>query len=80
MSVAKVAISIDNKQLKKIDYYIKRKMFKNRSQAFQASIKDTLEKLEHTQLAQECDKLDIAFEQNFADMGLAEDFKTWPQY
>jgi metal-responsive CopG/Arc/MetJ family transcriptional regulator len=80
MSMAKVAISIDNEQLKRIDYYVKKKIFKNRSQAFQLSINQTLDHLEHNRLAQECEKLDVAFEQDIAEMGLDEDFETWPKY
>jgi len=80
MSVAKVAISIDGSQLEKIDHYIKKKVFKNRSQAFQMSIKKTLEKLEEDQLAQECEKLDPVYEQSLAEIGLSEDIKSWPKY
>ncbi|MSP53821.1 MAG: CopG family transcriptional regulator [Gammaproteobacteria bacterium] len=80
MAVAKVAISIDHTQLRKIDSFIKRKIFKNRSQAFQVSIRETLQNLESDQLAQECAKLDVAFEQNLADLGLTEDIKSWPKY
>lgn len=80
MSMAKVAVSIDDKQLKKIDYYVKKRIFKNRSQAFQLSIEQTLEHLEHGRLAQECAKLDVHFEQDMADVGLDEDLKSWPKY
>ena len=80
MSMAKIAVSIDNKQLKKIDFYVKKKIFKNRSQAFQQSISQTLEHLEHDRLAKECAKLDIHFEQEMADIGLDEDLESWPKY
>lgn len=74
MSIAKIAVSIDDKQLKKIDLYVKKHVFKSRSHAFQESIKQTLEHLEHGRLAKECAKLDIAFEQEMADLGLDGDF------
>jgi metal-responsive CopG/Arc/MetJ family transcriptional regulator len=80
MSIAKVAVSIDEKQLKKIDFYVKRHVFKSRSQAFQISISRTLEHLEHDRLAKECAKLDIHFEQEMADIGLDEDLESWPKY
>jgi len=80
MSMAKIAVSIDDKQLKKIDFYVKKKVFKNRSQAFQLSIDQTLEHLEHSRLAQECEKLDVNFEQEMADIGLDEDLEAWPKY
>jgi Arc/MetJ-type ribon-helix-helix transcriptional regulator len=80
MTMAKIAVSIDDKQLKKIDFYVKNKVFKNRSQAFQQSINETLEHLEHGRLAKECAKLDAHFEQEMADLGLDEDMDEWPKY
>jgi metal-responsive CopG/Arc/MetJ family transcriptional regulator len=80
MSTAKIAVSIDNKQLKKIDFYVKKHVFKNRSQAFQISISQTLEQLEHKRLAKECSKLDANFEQEMAEIGLNEDLDAWPEY
>lgn len=80
MSMAKVAVSIDNKQLKRIDYYVKKKVFKNRSQAFQLSINQILKDLEQNRLAEECEKLDVHFEQDMAEIGLDEDFASWPKY
>ena len=80
MSMAKIAVSIDNKQLEKIDFYVKQKIFKNRSQAFQLSIDQALQHLGHNRLAQECAKLDSHFEQEMADIGLSEDLDSWPEY
>lgn len=80
MSMAKIAISIDNLQLKKIDHYVDQKIFKNRSQAFQLSIEQVLQHLEHSRLAAECSKLDVQFEQDLADVGLNEDLESWPKY
>ena len=80
MSIAKIAVTVDEKQLKKIDFYVKKHVFKSRSQAFQISINQTLEKLEHTRLATECEKLNVQDEQELADMGLDEDLASWPEY
>lgn len=80
MSMAKIAVSIDNNQLKKIDFYVKKKVFKNRSQVFQQAIQQTLVHLEHDRLAKECAKLDVHFEQEMADIGLNEDLEGWPKY
>ncbi|EKD70304.1 MAG: hypothetical protein ACD_46C00575G0004 [uncultured bacterium] len=80
MSTAKIAVSIDDKQLKKIDFYVKKHVFKSRSQAFQISIRQTLEQLERGRLARECAKLDIDAEQEMADMGMDEDLEAWPKY
>ena len=59
---------------------MKKKIFKNRSQAFQQSISQVLEQLEHSRLARECAKLDVHFEQEMADADLEEDLKAWPKY
>ena len=80
MSIAKIAVSIDDNQLKKIDFYVKKHVFKSRSQAFQISISQTLEHLEHGRLARECSKLDVDVEQEMANLGLDEDLESWPKY
>lgn len=80
MSMTKIAISIDASQLSKVDFYVKQKLFKNRSQVFQLSINQIIKFLEHDRLAKECAKLDIKYEQEMADEGLAEDFSEWPKY
>lgn len=80
MSLAKIAISVDANQLKKIDFYVERQVFKSRSQAFQVALAETLERLDHSRLARECAKLDISAEQEIADMGLDEDLKSWPKF
>jgi metal-responsive CopG/Arc/MetJ family transcriptional regulator len=73
MSMTKIAVSIDEKQLKKIYSSVKKHVFKNRSQAFQIAIDQTLQQLERDRLAEECSKLDPGFEQEMADIGLGED-------
>lgn len=80
MGTAKIAISIDQQQLKRLDYFIKSKVFKNRSQAIQKAVIVELNRLEHSRLAEECAKLDPTFEKNMAEEGLVEDIKEWPKY
>lgn len=77
---AKVAISIDDDLLKRLDHFVENKTFKNRSQAFQIAVSKILEYMEHTRLARECVKLDSASEQEMAEEGFDEDAKTWPNY
>lgn len=80
VSIAKVAISIDRGQLKKVDLYVKKRIFKNRSQAFQLSISEMLQHIEHNRLAKECEKLDKNFEQDMAELGLDGDLAEWDKY
>jgi metal-responsive CopG/Arc/MetJ family transcriptional regulator len=80
MSVAKIAISIEDSLLEKLDRLVKMRVFPNRSKAIQESVKEKIEKFEKTRLAQECFKLDTVFEQSLADEGLTMDMESWPEY
>lgn len=78
MSTSKVAISIDEGLLKKLDNMVKGKVFRNRSQAIQAAVKEKIERMEHGRLARECMKLDPHFEQAMAEE--SGDLQEWPEY
>lgn len=80
MSSAKIAVTIDQALLARLDQLVEQRRFPNRSHAFQEAIRDKLERLEQTRLARECAKLDPALEQQFADEGLSEDLDQWPEY
>jgi len=80
MRYAKVAISIEESVLKKIDRLVKAKAFESRSQAFQKAVENTLEKVERSQLIRECAKLDKRTERKLADEGLIKDLEEWPDY
>ena len=69
MSIAKIAVSIDASQLKKIDFYVKKQVFKTRSEAFRIPISHTLEELEHDRLARECAQLNVNEEQGIGNNG-----------
>lgn len=79
MSTAKIAISIDEDLLARLDRLVSEKRFANRSRAVQEAVKDKLERLERHRLARECAKLDPHFEQQLADEGLTAD-EQWPEY
>jgi Arc/MetJ-type ribon-helix-helix transcriptional regulator len=80
MSQTKVAISIEEGVLAKVDALVRRKVFSNRSRAIQEAVLEKLERLERTRLAEECAKLDPALEKAMADEGLSEDLDAWPKY
>ncbi len=80
MKYAKVAISIEESVLKKIDRLVKSKTFESRSQAFQKAVENTLEKVERSRLTKECAKLDKRFERKLANEGLSRDLEEWPDY
>lgn len=80
MSTAKIAITIDQITLTKLDRLVKAKMFPSRSKAIQSAVKDKLARLDRSRLARECAKLDPKFEQTLADEGLSEELDLWPNY
>ena len=80
MGRLKVAISLDEHILNRLDHLVKRAVFQNRSQAIQVAVKEKLERLEHSRLAQECAKLDPEFEKSLAEEGLSEELSGWPEY
>lgn len=80
MGAAKVAITIEEELLKRIDRLVAQRTFPNRSRAIQEAVREKLERLERGRLARECGKLDPAFEQKLADEGLAGDLLEWPEF
>ena len=80
MRTAKIAITIDQQLLTRLDQLVKERRFPNRSRAVQEALRDKLDRLERTRLARECAKLDPDQEQQLADEGLAEDLEQWPEY
>jgi len=80
MSSAKIAITIDEELLRRLDRLVEERTFPNRSRALQEALRDKLERLDRSRLARECAKLDPAEERRLAEEGLAEDLKTWPAY
>jgi len=80
MGKSKVAISLDESTLDRLDRLVKKQVFPNRSQAIEEAVAEKLARLERSRLAQECAKLDPAFEKALAEEGLSEDLTEWPEY
>ncbi len=80
MARSKVAISLDESTLKRLDKLVKKQVFPNRSRAIEEAVTEKLARLERSRLAQECAKLDPAFEKALAEEGLSEDLAEWPEY
>jgi metal-responsive CopG/Arc/MetJ family transcriptional regulator len=80
MKKSKIAITVDNKTLERLDGLVADKVFPNRSRAIQEALEDKLERLEKGRLARECAKLDPTYEKALADEGLAADVSEWPEY
>ena len=80
MPRAKVAISLDESTLERLDKLVERAVFSNRSQAIQEAVEEKLARMERSRLAKECAKLDPAFEKALAEEGMSEDAAEWPEY
>jgi metal-responsive CopG/Arc/MetJ family transcriptional regulator len=80
MGSAKVAITIDEDTLQRLDRLVKEHVFPNRSKAIQEAVQDKIKRLEKSRLARECAKLDPSYEQALADEGISEDVNEWPEY
>ncbi len=80
MATSKVAITIEEELLKRLDRAVSQRKFPNRSRAIQDAVREKLDRLDRSRLARESSRLDRAFEQRLADEGLARDVAEWPEY
>jgi metal-responsive CopG/Arc/MetJ family transcriptional regulator len=80
MAKSKVAISLDESTLDRLDKLVEKAAFTSRSQAIQEAVDEKLARLNRTRLARECAKLDPAFEKALAEEGLSKDAEEWPEY
>ena len=80
MTTSKIAITIDDETLKRLDYYVKSERYPSRSRAIQEAVSEKLMRIEKSRLAKECSKLDPEFEQSLADEGLSSELEEWPEY
>ena len=79
-AASKIAITLENKMLKRLDMLVKSKTFPNRSKAIQEAVAEKLNRMEKSRLAQECAKLDPKFEQSLAEEGFVSELEEWPEY
>jgi len=80
MSTAKIAITIEEELLGKLDRLVSSKVFPNRSKAIQEAVQEKLSRLNKSRLARECAKLDPKFEKALAEEGISQDVGEWPEY
>lgn len=80
MARAKVAISLDENTLNRLDRLVRAHQFPSRSQAIQEAVEEKISRLDRSRLARECAKLDPAIEKALAEEGLSDDLAQWPEY
>jgi len=80
MAASKIAITLDDKTLKRLDVLVKSKFFPSRSNAIQQAVAEKLSRIDKSRLALESAKLNPEFEQSLAEEGFASEMEEWPEY
>ncbi len=80
MAQAKVAITLNQHLLARLDQLVRERRFASRSQAIQDAVQEKLERLTQGRLARECAKLDPESEQRLAEEGMSAEVDNWPKY
>lgn len=77
---AKIAISLDEKALTRVDRLVKEGAFPSRSKLIQDAISEKLARVDRRRLTRESAKLDRSFEQALAEESLSFQAREWPEY
>lgn len=80
MSTAKIAISISETMLSRLDELVSEARYPSRSGAIQKAVQDLLDRADATRLARECSKLIPEEEASFAEEGMSSELGSWPEY
>jgi Arc/MetJ-type ribon-helix-helix transcriptional regulator len=80
MAKTKVAVSLDERTIQRLDQLVADAVFPSRSHAIQVAVEEKLARMDQSRLARECAKLDPACEKAFAEEGFSEDVAAWPAY
>jgi len=80
MGRTKIAITLDEHTVVRIDRLVRLKVYPNRSRAIEEAVDDKLRRLDRSRLAQESAKLDPVLEKTMAEEGLSEMLQEWPEY
>jgi len=80
MAKSKIAITLDDGIVGRIDTLVRQREYPSRSQAIEEAVREKLDRLERSRLAREVSRLDAAFERSLAEEGLSRDQVEWPEY
>jgi metal-responsive CopG/Arc/MetJ family transcriptional regulator len=80
MGTAKIAITLDETLLDRIDRLVAERRFPNRSRAIQLAVQAQIDRLDRRRLGRECAKLNAQDEQELAEEGASYDLESWPEY
>ena len=80
MATAKIAITLEQETLNRLNHLIRRHVFPNRSKAIQKAVQEKLNRLKRTLLARECAKLEPTSAKAMGEEGVAAELNQWPEY
>ena len=80
MAREKIAITLDENTVVRLDRLVRQGAYPNRSRAIEDAVQEKLERLDRRRLARECEKLDVNFEEKMAEEGLSGELAEWPEY
>lgn len=80
MAVAKIAITISEPTLAKLDNLVKAKKYPSRSRAIQEAVEEKVAKFERSRLADALALLDPLAEKQEAEEGMQCEADSWPTY
>ncbi len=79
MAKTKIAITLDENLLRRVDRAVEQGRESNRSAAIERAVADFIDRMDRTRLARECAKLVPDSERTTADAALPESAQ-WPAY
>ena len=79
MARAKIAITLDENTVVRLDRLVRQGAYPNRSRAIEDAVAEKLERLDRRRLARECEKLDLNVEEKMAEEGLSGELAEWPE-
>jgi len=80
MPTAKIAITISEPTLLKLDRLVKERRYPNRSRAIQEALEEKISRLERNRLAEALQCIDPVAEKQDAEEGMFDEVDTWPTY
>ena len=80
MPKAKIAITLNEEIVNRLDALVREAVYESRSRAIEAAVEEKLRRLDRRRLAQQCANLDPAFERALAEEGLGDEGVQWPEY
>jgi len=80
MPKTKIAVTLERELLEELDELVAQQRYPNRSQAIEAAVAESLERLARTRLAREAARLDPTEEKALAEEGMDSELAAWPEY